>query len=95
MSTFKVILNPVLTEKSTENAQKKVYCFEVSEDSNKNQIKETLEKMYEVTVNNVKTMIRKGKEKRVGKKGKSKMMPPRKIAYVTLKKGTLDLFPQS
>jgi len=95
MSTQIVIVKPVLTEKSTENASKKAYCFEVSQDASKHQIKSALEKMYEVSVLEVNTMTRKGKEKRVGRAGKYKMMSDRKIAYVTLKKGTLDLFPQS
>lgn len=94
MSTT-IITQPVLTEKSTENAKKGVYCFEVAHDANKNQIRKTLEMIYDVVVSDVKTTIRKGKEKRVGRRGVTKMTSARKIAYVTLKKGTIDVFPQA
>ncbi|PIZ62068.1 50S ribosomal protein L23 [Candidatus Roizmanbacteria bacterium CG_4_10_14_0_2_um_filter_39_13] len=90
-----IVKHPLITEKSTQQAAKGVYLFDVSRDANKHQVAETIERLYEVTVKSVKVIVRKGKEKRVGKKMKTKQMPDRKIAYVTVSKGEIDLFPKA
>lgn len=90
----KILINPVLTEKATNLVQKNVYMFEVDLKANKNQVKNTLEKLYKVKTGEVKMMIRKGKAKRVGKKGLLKKAADRKIAFVRLTEGKIDLFPQ-
>jgi len=90
-----IIKHPLITEKSTQQAAKGVYLFEVGRDANKHQVAETIERLYEVTVKSVKVIVRKGKEKRVGKKMKTKQMPYRKIAYVAVSKGEIDLFPKA
>lgn len=64
-------------------------------DANKFQIAQTIEKLYGVEVDSIRMMTRKGKEKRVGRKMITKRMPDIKIALVKVKKGTIDLFPQS
>ncbi len=94
MNISQIIKHPVITEKTTEAAQHKVYAFEVHEDANKHQISETVEQLFKVKVASVRISIRKGKEKRVGRRMKTAMLPDRKIAYVYLKEGTIDLFPQ-
>ncbi len=88
-------MHPVITEKTSQLAQNKIFTFQVNINSNKNQIAKTIEGLFGVTVNTVRVITRKGKEKRVGRKMVSKMLPDTKIAYITLKKGTIDLFPQS
>jgi large subunit ribosomal protein L23 len=90
----KILVKPILTEKATNLVQSKVYMFEVDKDANKNQIKQALEQLYKVKTGDVKVMIRKGKEKKVGKKGLLKKSPSRKIAFVKLVEGKIDLFPQ-
>lgn len=90
-----VVLNPVITEKTTRLSQDKVYAFQVNMDANKFQIAQTIEKLYGVEVDSIRMMTRKGKEKRVGRKMITKRMPDIKIALVKVKKGTIDLFPQS
>ncbi|KKQ38308.1 MAG: 50S ribosomal protein L23 [Candidatus Roizmanbacteria bacterium GW2011_GWA2_37_7] len=90
-----VIHRPLITEKSSQEASKGVYLFEVGTDTNKHQIAQTVEEIYTVKVKSVKITVRKGKERRVGRKMKSKMMPDRKIAYVTLSQGEIDLFPKA
>jgi len=57
--------------------------------------KNTLEKLYKVKVRDVKIMIRKGKKKRVGRKMTVKSLPSRKIAFIKLSEGKIDLFPQA
>lgn len=90
----KILIKPILTEKATNLVQSNVYMFEVDKKSNKHQIKETLEKLYKVKTGEVKIMIRKGKEKKVGKKGLLKKDADRKIAFIKLIEGKIDLFPQ-
>jgi len=90
----KILIKPILTEKATNLVQNNVYMFEVDKDANKHQIKQALEKLFKVKTGEVKVMIRKGKEKKVGKKGLLKKDASRKIAFVKLKEGKIDLFPQ-
>ena len=72
-----------------------VYAFKVSKEVNKNQVKVAVEKMFNVEVSRIRINIRKGKEKKVGRKMIIKKLPDTKIAFVTVTKGTIDLFPQS
>jgi len=90
----KILVKPILTEKATNLVQNNVYMFEVDKKANKHQVKQALEKLYKVKTGEVKIMIRKGKEKKVGKKGLLKKSSDRKIAFVRLIEGKIDLFPQ-
>lgn len=95
MNITTIINRPLVTEKSTQLAQKKVYLFEVSTDANKHQVAATVEELFKVKVQSVRMAVRKGKEKRVGRSFKTKQMPDIKIAYVTLAEGSIDLIPQA
>ena len=90
----KVLIKPILTEKATNLVQSNVYMFEVDKRANKFQIKQALEKLYKVKTGAVKIMIRKGKERKTGKKMRIKKTADRKIAFVKLSEGKIDLFPQ-
>ncbi len=90
-----IIVKPLVTEKTTRLAQDKVYAFQVNPKANKHQVTEVVEQFYKVEVDNVRMITRKGKEKRVGRKMMTKQMPDTKIAYIRVKKGTIDLFPQA
>lgn len=89
-----VLIKPILTEKATNLVQSQVYMFEVDKKANKFQIKQALEKLYKVKTGAVKIMIRKGKAKKTGKKMKIKKTSDRKIAFIKLIEGKIDLFPQ-
>lgn len=89
-----VLIKPILTEKATNLVQNQVYMFEVDKRANKFQIKQALEKLYKVKTGTVKIMVRKGKAKKTGKKMRIKKMADRKIAFVKLIEGKIDLFPQ-
>ncbi len=95
MKINQVLLQPLLTEKSTNLVKLKQYSFLVAEDANKDQLKETIEKIYQVKVDQVRIIVRKGKIKRVGRKGIAKKTSNQKIAIVSLKEGKIDLFPQA
>jgi len=90
----KILIRPILTEKATNLVQTNIYMFEVDLKANKNQVKQALEKLYKVKTGSVKIMVRKGKERRVGEKGLLKKSANRKIAFVKLVEGKIDLFPQ-
>ena len=61
-----IILAPVVTEKSTMDMQDGKYTFKVAKKATKPEIRKAVEKLFEVKVLKVNTMIVKGKEKRVG-----------------------------
>jgi large subunit ribosomal protein L23 len=65
MDNINVIIKPLVTEKSTHQQQtRNAYAFQVHRDANKHQIKQAVEKLYEVKVIDVRTMNRKGKPRR-------------------------------
>jgi len=90
-----ILKSPVVTEKATALAQKNVYLFSVGSFATKDQIRTAVESYYNVTVGGVRISIRKGKVQRVGKRMIPKMIADRKIAYVTVTKGTISLFPKA
>jgi large subunit ribosomal protein L23 len=90
-----IIIKPVLTEKSSRLVQTNVYTFHVHSHANKHQIAAVIKKMYAVEVGEIKVLNRKGKVKKVGRKQVSKKQPTEKIAYVTVKKGTINVFPKA
>jgi large subunit ribosomal protein L23 len=59
-----IIIRPIVTEKMTAQGEKENrYGFEVAKASNKVQIKQAVEKEYNVTVTDVRTMICRGKSR--------------------------------
>jgi large subunit ribosomal protein L23 len=60
-----VIIRPVITEKTTDQVENEnVYTFIVNKDSNKHEIARAVEKLWDVTVEHVRTMRYAGKAKR-------------------------------
>ena len=87
-----IILAPVVSEKSYDLIEhNNTYTFEVDPRSNKEEIRDAVETVFDVKVLRVNTMNRIGKTKRSGYKlGKRKDI---KRAIVTLAEGdTIDLF---
>ena len=65
MDYTNVIIKPLVTEKSThQQTTRNAYAFQVHHNANKQQIKQAVEKIYEVKVIDVRTMNRKGKPRR-------------------------------
>ncbi len=63
---YGVIVRPLVTEKGTWQSQaRNAYSFEVNPDANKAQIKQAVEKIYNVKVLSVRTANRRGKPRRV------------------------------
>ena len=66
MLAEEIILAPVVTEKSNDELQQGKYTFRVNKKATKIDIARAVEKLFEVKVLKVNTMMVKGKEKRVG-----------------------------
>lgn len=84
-SPEQVIVQPVITEKSSLMKSDSVYVFSVLKDSSKIDIKNAVEKLFKVNVKSVNTLKVRGKTRRLGKSsGKTSSW---KKAYVKLKAG--------
>lgn len=89
-----VILKPLITEKGSRLREEgNKYIFSVLPDANKIEIKRAVQDIFDVKVRDVKTIVVRGKIKRMGAfEGKR---PDWKKAVVTLEKGhSIDLFEQ-
>lgn len=61
---YNILVKPVITEKSSVVAENNVLTFEVAKDSNKTEIKNAIEAIYNVKVERVNTLNQEGKTKR-------------------------------
>jgi large subunit ribosomal protein L23 len=88
-----VIIRPMVSEKSYSGLEQNRYTFLVAPDSNKTEIKEAVQRIWNVRVLRVNTMNRKGKVKRFRyTRGKR---PDQKMAVVTLAEGdSIEIFEQ-
>lgn len=59
-----ILVAPVVTEKSTDQMEENIYTFIVAKDANKIEIGAAIERMWDVTVKDVRTMRYAGKMKR-------------------------------
>ena len=64
---YDVIIKPVISERSMEDAQEKKYTFKVATDANKTEVKNAVEEIFDVEVKKVNIMNVVGKEKRMGR----------------------------
>ncbi len=60
-----IIEKPIITEKSNEEIQYGKYTFKVNKNATKVEIAKAVEKLFDVKVTNVNTMMVRGKKKRV------------------------------
>ena len=68
MDDYSIIIRPLVTEQGMHFANVKgAYSFEVNKKANKAQIKNAVEKIYNVKVRKVRTANRKGKYRRKGR----------------------------
>ena len=84
---YSVLRRPLITEKSTILAEQNKYVFEVARGANKPQIREAVEKAFDVKVAAVNTMIMRGKSHLVGRTKRRVVAHPWKKAVVTLAEG--------
>ena len=85
IKSYDLILNPIITEKATTLSSFSQVVFSVPFNSNKKQIKNSVESLFGVSVKKINLITTKGKTKRFkGKMGKRK---DTKKAIIFLEKG--------
>ena len=91
----RVIVRPIVTEATSAAYQDRgEYYFEVAPDANKQEIRQAVEKLFNVKVEGVNVLVMRGKDRRMGR-GYAKMQNWKK-AMVTLKEGdSIDFFAES
>lgn len=91
-SVYNVIRRPIISEKSTALAEVAGrYVFEVATQANKYEIRDAVQRLFNVKVRNVRTMIVHGKVKQMGRFVTKR--PNWKKAIVTLTEGQkIDFF---
>jgi large subunit ribosomal protein L23 len=86
-----VIIRPIITEHSYDMMEANTYTFEVAKSSNKIEIAQAIEAIFNVEVIKVNTLNVKAKPKRM--RGKAGLTRTWKKAMVTLKEGdTIEIF---
>lgn len=91
MNLYEVVRRPLVTEKYTGLQAQGKYAFEVAQRATKPQVKQAVEKAFNVKVTSVNLMTVAGKQRRLGRR----ILPahPWKKAVVTLKPGDkIELF---
>lgn len=82
---YDVILSPVITEKATMASEINKVVFNVRKDATKSQIQAAVERLFDVKVEGVNTLVRKGKRKVF--RGVRGQQSDSKKAIVTLAEG--------
>ena len=92
MHVLSVLKRPIITEKSTLLQERNKYVFEVLPGANKPQIREAVERAFEVSVTAVNIVKTHGARRRL-RTGRWLMSKPTKKAVVTLAPGdTIQFF---
>lgn len=88
-SAYDIILTPVVTENSMDQAQMKKYTFKVARTATRTQVKQAVEEAFDVEVKKVNIMNYSGKVKRMGRNvGRTAAY---KKAIVTLTEGSKEI----
>ena len=82
---YDIIIAPVITEKATMASEHNKVTFKVAKHATKPQIKEAVEKLFDVKVKRVNTLVRKGKVRHF--RGVRGELSDVKKAIVTLEEG--------
>jgi len=86
ITVYDVIRRPLVTEKGvTKKDSERTLCFEVNADANKTQIRQAVEQLFKVKVEDVRTSTTAGKLRRRGRFAGYR--PDWKKAYVKLQDG--------
>ncbi len=85
MHLYEVLRRPLVTEKNAALQAQGKYAFEVAGEANKEQVKQAVQKAFNVTVTQVNVITVPGKGRRT--RGRVVISPAWKKAVVTLKPG--------
>lgn len=86
---YDVVIRPIISERSMDDAQLKKYTFEVATDANKTEVKHAIEEIFDVDVDKVNVISVKGKKKRMGRY--EGFTAAKKKAIITLKPGSNEI----
>ena len=89
---YDVILKPVISERSMEDAQNKKYTFKVATDANKTEVKHAVEEIFGVEVKKVNIMNVVGKEKSMGRYVGMTAATKKAIVTLTEKSKEIEFF---
>jgi len=94
MDSYQIILGPVLTEKAFKDRENNCYHFWVHPKATKNQIRVAVTQLFGVKPVAIRTILLKGKRKRIWRQNKIIQKPTRKKAIIqfdrSVKLGQLD-----
>ena len=82
-TAYDIIIKPVISERSMDDAQARKYTFKVAVGANKTQVKQALEEIFDIEIEKVNVMNVKAKKKRMGRN--EGMTSASRKAIVTLK----------
>ncbi len=89
---YDVILKPVISEMSMDNAAEKKYTFKVAVDANKTEVKDAVEEIFGVEVAKVNIMNVNGKVKRQGRTVGRTAASKKAIVTLTEKSKEIEFF---
>ena len=92
MTAYDVIIKPILSEKSYDGINNKVYTFEVATGANKTQIKQAVEEIFKVKVQKVNTQNYEGKLKRMGRSEGRRSASKKAIVTLTQDSKAIEFF---
>lgn len=88
-TAYDVIIKPVISERSMDDAQNRRYTFKVAVGANKTEVKQALEEIFEIEIDRVNIMNVRGKKKRQGRN--VGMTSASRKAIVTLKPNSKEI----
>lgn len=92
MTVYDIIVEPILSEKSYDGISAKRYTFKVVKSATKTQIKEAVEKIFNVKVDKVNTSNTDGKLKRMGRSEGRRTTYKKAIVTLTSDSKAIEFF---
>ena len=92
MTSYDIIIKPIVSEKSMDQLADRKYTFKVAPDANKIQIKKAVEEIFGVTVEKVTTANVLGKVKRMGATSGKRADWKKAIVKLTADSKTIEFF---
>lgn len=87
-----ILLEPIISEKSSFLAADGVYTFKVSPDARKPEVRRAVEALFGVKVGKVNILNRKATESRSVRTGRIQRRPAYKRAMIQVIEGEIDLY---
>lgn len=91
-TAYDIIIKPVISERSMDDAANKKYTFKVATSANKTQVKHALEEIFGVEVEKVNIMNVQGKVKRMGRNVGRRPASKKAIVTLTAKSKEIEFF---